>query len=53
VGDINKARGELTEQKREIAKLREELGMKRSEIVALKEQLYRADCETREMKGKL
>jgi hypothetical protein len=37
VVDLSKARNELVELKREIARIREELGQKRGEITGLKE----------------
>jgi hypothetical protein len=53
VSDLSKARNEMVEAKREVGRLREELGLKRAEVAAMKEQVYRQDCETRELKAKV
>ena len=39
--------------KREVARQREEISTKRAEAAAANDQLYRADCETRELKARL
>ena len=53
LSELQKQRNESLEVKRELGRAREDLTTKRQEVQALNEQLYKADCEIRDLKLKL